>query len=348
MQGIPRDQVFTKAPPAVVVRIGEKGADGSPIRKNVFRIVESRSDASGTKPFHPDFAAFNNPSVADYARWGSDGKPWDPTCPECKGAGETVNQYNKLARCKTCEKAKYILHEEFIRSRSSIKGYLVCPDWDQSYDDKYQAWKLPGITPPRNQPACMGIGGRAKRWINGKQEDIVCPGINCEFQKNRMGDRGFLQPTPCKPLIRFDFLIRWPDGSKLPMRPARFVTASKHNLAAFQAFHAQVLAYAAGLGIGRPDLTGYPFVMRLNINKGEVTAEGQSKGQAVQFPAIEIQSDCNPIDFFQSQATRRQALLESYDAARLTAPVRALLPGVTDEAEDYEVVSTGPITRGES
>lgn len=344
MQGIPRDQVFTKAPPAVVVRIGEKAPDGSPIRKDVLRIVESRSDASGTKPFHPDFAAFNHPSSADYVRWGSDGKPWDPTCPECKGGGKN----NMGKRCALCEGAKYILHEEFIRTRSSIKGYLVFADWEQSYDDKWQAWKLPGITPPRNQPACAGINGCAKRWIKGKLEDIPCPGVNCEFQETRMGDRGFILPCDCKPLVRFDFLLRWQEGSKLPVRPARFVTSSKHNLAAFHAFHTQILQYAAALGIGRPDLTGYPFVLRLNMHKGEVTAKGQTKGQAVKFPAIEIQSDCNPIDFFQGQATRRQALLESYDAARLAAPIRALLPGVTDEAEDYEVVSTGPVTRGES
>ena len=90
--------------------------------------------------------------------------------------------------------------------------------------------------------------------------------------------------------------------------------------------------------------------MRININKGEVTAKGEMKGQAVQFPAVDIQSDCNPIEFFMQQATRRQALLASYDQARLTAPpVRALLTGVTDDAEDYEVVSTQLVTpRGES
>jgi len=346
MQGIPRDQVFTKPPPAVFVRIGEKAPDGSPIRKNVLRIVESRSDASGTKPFHPDFASFNNATAAEFTRWGSDGKPWDSTCPECKGERNVMNQYNKLARCKTCEGAGYVLHEEFIKSRSSIRGYLVYSDWGESYDDRYQAWKLPGITPPRNQPACVGANGRAQRWIGGKLTDIPCPGINCEFQKNRMGDRGFLAPTPCKPLVRFNFLLRWQEGVKLPVRPARFVTSSKHNVAAFEAFNTQILQYAAALGIARPDLTGYPFVMRLNINKGEVVAEGQTKGQAVQFPAVEIQSDCNPIEFFQNQASKRMALLESYEASRLTAaPARPLLPGVTEDAEDYEVVSSRLVER---
>ena len=340
-QGIPRDQVFTKPSPAVVVRIGEKAPDGSPIRKNIFCIVESRSNATGTKPRHPDFAAFNNPSAADYKRWGTADAVWDPTCPECKGNGK--NQMGK--RCKTCEGACYVLHEDFIVSRSTIRGNLVYSDWGQSYDDRFQAWQLPGVTSPRNQPACMGIGGSAKRWINGKQEDIPCPGIHCEFQKTKMGDRGFLMPTPCKPLIRFDFLLRWQEGSKLPQRPARFVTASKHNLAAFDAFYRQICAYGAALGIHTPDLTGYPFVMRLNINKGEVTIPGQAKGQAVQFPAVEIQSDCNPIEFFTMQATRRQSLLETYEAARLVAPPRLLLPGVTEDAEDYEVVSSRLVER---
>lgn len=349
-QGIPRDQVFTKPPPAVVVRIGEKAPDGSPIRKNVFRIVESRSDASGTKPFHPDFAAFNNPSHADFARWGSDGKPWDATCPECGGKGQVVNQYNKLGRCKLCEGAGYLLHEDFIRSRSSIRGYLVYSDWGESYDDRFQAWKLPGITPPRGQAACVGIGGKAKRWINGKYEDIPCPGIHCEFQKVKVGEKGFLVQCACKPLIRFNFLLRWPEGSKLPVRPARFVTASKHNLGAFDAFHKQIVDYARAVGIQNPDLTGYPFVMRLNIGKGEVMAEGQNKGQAVQFPSIDIQSECNPTEFFAQQAQRRRALLETYEQDRLTAaPIRALLPGVTEDAEDYEVISTSLVSpRGES
>lgn len=291
---------------SVVVATGRKGDKGAPIEKDMFHLVEPNENKQKVKPYHTAFAAFNKaPKEKRRVLYG---------------IITHITEHDAL----WYERAAQQLRVPFYQNLG----------WYKNAREKQQT-----VAHPNRLRACHGGGpdGKAIRWFGPGPNDfkvIDCPGDRCEFSIKMEGEK----KAPCGLSMDFLFQLMWKDEfAGLPSVTARYPSHGMGTLRNFIGFFDEINTAIKALGIEKPVLYGFPFMMSL----GEKTKP--SEGWI--WPTVTITPMMSPLDFFYAQTERRKQLKDM--AAQIPAVIN-----VTEEMEQrptvYLMDEIGPLKIGQT
>jgi len=188
-------------------------------------------------------------------------------------------------------------HSEKKELRTELKFIIPYPvhmreGWNSMQDSLnfyLKAQQIKGIKQhPLLAPHCTGDGLKARQWDGKQYNDIECPNRDCDHRK---GD------TPaCKPLLQMYLQLQWdtdkPWGT-LPTPIVKYESRSWYNLTKkvlpfFRNLHTRAI------GLGYDNYTFENLAIKLTLSKRK-----SMRGSYV--PAINIQLDCNYIQFLKDQ-----------------------------------------------
>lgn len=177
--------------------------------------------------------------------------------------------------------------------RQSVRGVLVHSSIEQCFEHALSMQTFPKSyqgprSHPQKLPVCRGNGEQAVRWDGNDFQNISCPGRMCEFQDDNC--------RACKPLSRFVFSIRWPEGSKfekLSTPLVKFSTGAYGTTANLLGFFEYIDEAAKSLGAHQYSLFGMPFTLTLTFR---TNAEKRSR-----YPVVTISPDSDVFSFLLNQ-----------------------------------------------
>jgi hypothetical protein len=296
-----------REPIACAVTMGIKGPSGHPVDKDRFWILDS------------------TPTNAEFK----------------KSNGET---YKAPVRAKHPSFA--IFNEAPASRRLSIPAVLAHATVAEMFDDRRQAYRLPGISHPKKAPACIGNGVDAIRWTPDREDymPIACPGERCPFTV-APNDR---TPAPCKPTTRLLARFNWPveritdpatgkvTERRLPNLPFKFISGGWNTAGAILGFFETFERNCRALGVDplAVPLFGLPVLLTL-------TERTNPKSQS-RFPTVSLQinGDADMLTWIEMQLRRREEVQALAVSGR---PLLALTdPELNTPAEleaDYSAIS---------
>lgn len=188
-----------------------------------------------------------------------------------------------------------------LDSRRTIRGVLV----HQSEADCYESGLSNYVSEkmhPNRLPFCSSKDSKtATRWMGGDADNfktIDCPNDRCEFRQKRPS-----KPTPCKPMVRLLFHLRWSEGTSRALTDkghpppdeilCRFASGSWNTAANIEGFFDHIRNASKGLGLHGYSLFGFPFVLTL----GRKTKPGERHS----FPVVTMTPTIEPAPFFMQQ-----------------------------------------------
>lgn len=165
--------------------------------------------------------------------------------------------------------------------RQVIGGIIAHGTWDYTtggcLEQHRSAAKLPGKpSPPSREPACVGDGTTARRWMGDGWQPVPCTD-RCPFLQP-VDDRN---GPPCKPLTRLLFRLDWtgtPAAGKAPTPIVRFASGGFYTYTSIAGLKVALDDAARALGINPATVS--PFGLRFRLQVQERTKPGKK------FPAV--------------------------------------------------------------
>lgn len=210
--------------------------------------------------------------------------------------------------------------------RKLMRGILVHSDMRDCFQYYLQAYKLPGFMPtPNKQPACVGDGIRATRFLGDVEGfcEIKCPNELCEF---RIGSA-----PSCKPFGRLLFRPRWRAGSAAPTPLFKLATQSWNSIRAIMGIFEEVERHAQQWGLPSVNFYGLPFVLELT--------EKTNAQKKTRFPVLTASIDGDVVEF----------LIRQRDQLKQLGGTIPTVAALTDDSEqepevmlsDYQQITPG-------
>ena len=238
---------------------------------------------------------------------------------------------------------KRSLHPDFKTFNSmdpascqTIRAWIMNSHVKDCYLKKLGAFAAPqGWSKPPKGWWCEGDSSVARRWLEGKFKEIICPGRMCEFQQDGSGPRG--QGQWCKCHLSLIAQFRWKDIDTKSGKPLtwpevlfQWDTQGWNNASYLDGFFKQIEEATSSLGFA-PDtfpLIGLPIVLKL-ITKS-------SAAKRARFPVVAVSADGNPMAWMQSmmqlKGVARQQLAEPA-ALQMLPPPQMTKEDVEEAAE---------------
>ena len=218
--------------------------------------------------------------------------------------------------------------------RQTLQGYLIHHTEVECFEWHRQAMVLPGLSMhPRKRAHCKGDGVKALRWTGNVRVDdgvndfaeIECLGDKCEFAQAPSPNK----PPPCKPWMRFIFLLTWKEGTQYPPILAKFTSGSWNTLQNFVGFFADIKHASEALGVPNYSLIGYPLTLH-HIFKTQPDRNRR-------FQVIEISPRMPALQFLGEQAQRIKAIKAEYGQLEAITDQTQLEPKTI--YEDHKAIS---------
>lgn len=174
-------------------------------------------------------------------------------------------------------------HPDFVffnsappEARRAISGIIAHAKWDYTdggcLEQHRSAMKLPGRPPPpTREPACVGDGTTARRWMGDGWQPVPCT-EKCPF----LQPPDERNPAPCKPLTRLLFRLDW-TGTKVAgtaQTPiARFASHSIYTYVSVAGLKVALDDAARALNVDPATVS--PLGLRFRLQVQERTAPGK-------------------------------------------------------------------------
>jgi hypothetical protein len=180
--------------------------------------------------------------------------------------------------------------------RTVIRGNVVHNELSEFFHHSLKAYKLGRgfAATPRGEPACVGNGKEAVRYMGTEQGfvSIPCPNELCEFR--------LCEPKLCKPFASLLFRPSWRDDSPLPSPLMKFTTASWDSVSSLAGLFEFVDSTAKELGLDQISYFGLPFTL--------VLSEKKNKNKGTRFPIVTASLDCDVMQFLARQKEQMQSI----------------------------------------
>lgn len=169
-------------------------------------------------------------------------------------------------------------HPEKART---LIGRIIHMKESDAYSFYLGAFQSPsgrGLQNPNDGWWCRGDAKKATRFVNGKYQQIPCPGRLCEFQQDKFGPKGDV--PHCKPHLTMIFQLLLAPEWNTPNIIVQFDSQSWNNIAAAEGLfkHVRDTAKPLGYAEGTFPVFGLEFMMNLKERR-----KGQRK-----FPEVSI------------------------------------------------------------
>ena len=196
-------------------------------------------------------------------------------------------------------------------ARRAIYGVLAHARQEECFSHALRCQGVKGRPmPPSRRPFCSGDGRAALRYVGvdgagvERFDRIACPHDACEFRQG--------EPAPCKPHMRFLFMLAWGPGVEFPAMLCKFTSGAWNTTREFVGFFGAIrsIAVAFGLDSSAINLAGFRFVMQLT--------ERSNKARKSRYPVVTITPVDDIAGFLQDQSRRAMEISGRRPVAALT------------------------------